>query len=242
MIAPVAVAVAVVTIATVARAETVRVPRAKLAELTRKARRDVPPVTPSCFAYSAREHAFACVGHHPIYNDSHIGAADQATNFRIDVIGPKRQAAWTIAAIGGRATTKPAVIERELATLGMTRLQTRPIALPVGKWVTVGKVALWLELDVHEGDASYENFGELRVRCSDATQVVDLRKRGIELGDTARVFLSPDLAWAAIGIVGDDGGEGTIGFALDTVMVELDRVCTEPDRAVWTSRDVDHEE
>jgi len=213
------------------------VPRARLAELTRKAARDQPPVQPRCFAYSAREHAFACVGHYPIYNMDHIGAADRATNFRIDVVGPKRQESWQIAAIGGRATTPVATVERELRLLAMTPFAPKAIEL-VG-WVTVGNVELNLEVRLHEGDASYENFGELHVRCGTASQTIDLRARNVELGDVARVFVSPDRAWAAIGIVGDDGGEGAMGFALDTVVIELGRVCSDGERAVWTSRDPD---
>jgi hypothetical protein len=221
----------------------VRVPRARLAEMTRKARRDRAPVKPSCFGYSEREHAFACVGHDPIYNDDNIGAPDQATNFRIDVVGPKQQMSWVIAAIGDRPTTPVRDVASRLRDLDMRPLASKPVALLAGRWSAVGRLTMRLDVRTHEGDASYEHFGELRIRCPKSADpvAIDLRRRGLKLGGLVQVFLSPDRTRAAVGIVGDDGGEGAMSFTLDTAVIDLTRVCVDPANAVWTSRDSAHQ-
>lgn len=212
-------------------------PLPSLREMTRIAAEDRAPLAARCFGYAARTHLFACVGHDPIYNTDHIGADDQATNIRIDVVGPSRSRSWTIAAIGSRATTPRAKVEKALSALGMRPLTTSPVAITANRWTSVGAAQLFLRVDLHEGDASFENFGDLSVRCADAKEIViDLRAAGIELGEAAVAFPSPDGAWLAISIAGLDGGEGTYDYTLDTVVLDLATTCARGAPASWTSR------
>ena len=143
--------------------------------MTRAAAKDQEPLAPHCFAYSAKQHLFACVGHDSIYNMDRVGADDQATNIRIDVVGPSQQASWTIAAIGNRPTTRRAIVEGELGKLGLRALTAAPVTIPVKTWVTLGTVKVFLRVDLHEGDASFENFGDLTLRCGNGPDhVLDL--------------------------------------------------------------------
>jgi hypothetical protein len=207
-----------------------------LRAMTRAAATDQPPLAANCFAYAAKSHAFACVGHDPIYNMNNIGADDQATNIRIDVVGPDQQSSWTIAAIGKRPTTPRATVESKLGELGLRALTTAPIKIASNTWVAIGAVQLFLRVDAHEGDASFENFGDLTLRCTKTQDVViDLRAVGIELGDTAVAYRSPDGNWLALTISGLDGGEDTYDYNLDTVVLDLATTCAHRSPAMWTT-------
>ena len=216
-----------------------RVPLPKLPSLgamTRAAASDTAPLAANCFAYAAKSHVFACVGHAPIYNRNNIGADDQATNIRIDVVGPPVQTSWTIAAIGNRPTTRRRVVEGTLGALGLRALATTPVKIASNTWVTVGGVQLFLRVDAHEGDASFENFGDLTLRCAAAKDlVIDLRAAGIELGDTAVAYRSPDGNWLALSISGLDGGEDTYDYNLDTVVLDVATSCAHRSPAMWTT-------
>lgn len=204
--------------------------------MTRDAAKDRQPLAPRCFAYSAKHHAFACVGHDAIYNMDNIGAADQATNIRIDVVGPTQQASWSVAAIGKRPTTRRAIVEAKLNKLGLRALTDAPLTIAPNTWVTVGTQKVFLRVDPHDGDASFENFGDLTLRCTGASDlVIDLRAAGIELGETAVAARSPDGNWLAISIVGIDGGEDTTDFTLDTAVIDLATTCSHKSPAMWTT-------
>ena len=207
-----------------------------LRTLSRTAAASAEPMVPRCFAYSAKEHAFACIGHAPIYNTDHIGADDQATNVRIDLVSPARQESWTIAAIGGRPITRRAVVEAELGALGLQPLRGAPIAIIANEWTKVGAEQLLLRVDAHEGDASFENFGDLTLRCTTGIEIrIDLRGLGFELGETARAFRAPDSNWLALSIVGVDGGEDTSEFSIDTAVIDIAQSCVKHSVAMWTS-------
>jgi hypothetical protein len=206
-----------------------------LRAMTRAAAEDREPLAPRCFAYSTKHHVFACVGHASIFNMNGVGADDQATNIRIDVVGPQ-PASWTIAAIGDRPTTGRSTVEGALGELGLRALTAAPVTIVPKTWVKVGSAQLFLRVETHEGDASFENFGELTLRCGNVPdRVVDLRAAGMTLGDTAVAYLSPDKSWLAISIVGLDGGEDTYDYRLDTAVIDLTATCTHRDPSLWTT-------
>jgi hypothetical protein len=201
------------------------------------------PMVPRCFAYSVKEHAFACIGHSWIYNTENIGADDQATNVRVDLVSPARQESWTIAAIGGRPITRRAIVEAELGALGMQPLRGAPIVITANQWTKVGAARLFLRVEAHEGDASFENFGDLTLRCKSGIEIrIDLRAWGFKLGETARAFRSPDSNWLALSIVGVDGGEDTSQFSLDTAVIDIAQSCVKHSVAMWTSTSSPSEE
>lgn len=210
-------------------------PRPSLEAMTRAAAADRAPLGARCFAYSPASHAFACLGHDPIYNTTNIGADDQATNIRIDVIGPAQQISWTIAAIGGRPTVAPPGVEGALAALGLRTLATPAIQVPANRWVAVGTVKLFLRVDPHEGDASFENLGDLTMRCPRVDVVIDLRAAQIELGDVAVAYRSPDGTWLALAIAGLDGGEDTYTYTLDTAVLDVAATCATQRAVMWTT-------
>lgn len=207
-----------------------------LATLTARATRDQEPALPRCFAYAPATHTFVCLGHDAIYNADHVGADDQATNLRIDAIGPGVQARWTIAAIGGRPTTSRRTIEVALGPFGLQPLSAAAVSVSPGRWTDVGGATVFLRVVPHEGDASFENFGDLRLRCPDSREMlVDLRAAGLELGGTTSAVTSPDRRWLALSLVGIDGGEGTLDFTLDTAVIDVVSSCRDHALSMWTS-------
>jgi len=211
-------------------------PVPSLRAMSRAARSGSEPLVPRCFAYSPAQHAFACVGQDRMANTDHIVAEDQATNVRIDLIGPQRQRSWVLAAIGNRATTPRRTIESELGAAQLVPLRGRGTVVTANAWTKLGDLALMLEVDAHDGDASFENFGGLTLACQYGDQIeIDLRATGIELGETARAWLSPDGGWLALSIVGIDGGEDTTEYTLDTAVIDLTAACNVHSKQVWTS-------
>ncbi len=175
-----------------------------LRAMSKAARADVEPLEPRCFGYA--RHTFACLGHDRIYNTEHVGAPDQATNLRVDAIGPTTNERWTIAAIGGRPTTSRKAVERSLAKLGMRPLQVTPIRLANNAWTQVGAHPWKLRVDAHEGDASFENLGELTIRCGARDVIVDLRGADLELGETAVAYVAPDDSGLVVPALNGDPG------------------------------------
>ncbi|HEY4056606.1 MAG TPA: hypothetical protein VGM39_08350 [Kofleriaceae bacterium] len=203
--------------------------------MTRDAAHNRAPVAPRCFGYAPATHEFACLGHDAIYNMNNVGADDQATNLRIDLVGPVATQSWSIAAIGNRPTTARATVEAKLAAAGIQPLRSA-LAVPANEWVNVGRYQLQLRVDESIGDASFENFGELTLRCSPSVDIlIDLRHGQMKLGETATAFLSPDGAWVAVSIVGEDGGEDTLEYSLDTAVLDLATSCTTQTAQVWTT-------
>lgn len=210
-----------------------------LRAMSKAARAGAEPLAPRCFGYAPKTRAFACLGHDEIYNTNNIGAADQATNVRVDAIGPTTHESWTIAAIGGRPTTTRRTVETRLAALGMRSLRVTPVRLAIGAWTRVGDHDWKLRVDGHEGDASFENFGELTIRCGARDVIVDLRGAGLELGDTAVAYVAPDgSGLAALSIVGVDGGEDTSQYSLDTAVIDVVTTCQQAKMAIWTTASV----
>lgn len=208
-----------------------------LRQMSKSAAAGNEPLGPRCFGYSKERRAFACLGYDRIYNTDHIGAEDQATNVRVDAIGPVTHERWTIAAIGNRSTTRRASVEAKLAALGMRPLTVKPIALPIGAWTKIAGVEWKVRVDLHEGDASAENFGELAIRCGARDVIADLRGENMELGDTAVAYAMPD-GLVALSIVGWDGGEDTSEYSLDTAVIDTVTTCQQGKVAMWTTSSV----
>jgi hypothetical protein len=208
-----------------------------LRAMSRTAAAHAEPLAPRCFGYAPERRAFACLGHGEIYNTNNIGAADQATNVRVDAIGPGAQEIWTIAAIGGRPTIARAAVEKRLAVLGMRPLNGKPVPLAIGAWTTVGTAQLKLRVDGHDGDASFENFGELTIRCGARDVIADLREAGMTLGETALAYVAPD-GLIAVSIVGVDGGEDTSLYTIDTAVIDVVTSCQQAKIAMWTTASV----
>ncbi len=107
-------------------------------------------------------------------------------------------------------------------------LTTRPTMTPVvpGVWIPVGSQAVRVRIDLHEGSASYEFFGGLDVRCADGRVVaVDIRERGLELGEVARLFTVGGASTFALSVRGQDGGEGHDDVWLNTITVDAAALC-----------------
>lgn len=210
-----------------------------LRAMTKAATADREPLAPRCFGYAPDRRAFACLGHDRIYNMNNIGADDQATNVRVDAIGPATHESWTIAAIGGRPTTARRTVEGKLAALAMRPLQVTPIRLAIGAWTVVGGHDWKLRVDGHDGDASFENFGELTIRCGARDVIVDLRGADLELGETAVAYVAPDgSGLVALSMVGVDGGEDTAEYSLDTAVIDVVTTCQQAKVAMWTTPSV----
>ncbi len=99
-------------------------------------------------------------------------------------------------------------------------------ALVPDAWVPLGAYAVRLRIDLHEGGASYEFYGGLDVRCVDGREIpVDVRARGLELGEVARLFTVAERPRFALSVRGQDGGEGHDDVWLNTITVDAAALC-----------------
>src|SRR5690606_23601212 len=95
-----------------------------------------------------------------------------------------------------------------LARKGFTEVPVATV-LPPDRWVATDRVAVRLRLDLHERDASFEYYGEITVRCADGVErEIDVRRRGLELGEEAILAWAPASGTFAVSVHGVDGGEG----------------------------------
>ena len=114
-----------------------------------------------------------------------------------------------------------------------------PIRLANNGWTQVGAHPWKLRVDAHEGDASFENFGELTIRCGARDVIVDLRGADLELGETAVAYVAPDdSGLVALSMVGVDGGEDTSEYSLDTAVIDVVTTCQQAKATMWTTASV----
>lgn len=117
-------------------------------------------------------------------------------------------------------------INSRLVALGFSVQLPLASRLVPGRWLRAGGAEVFFRLHVPEGSASYENFGDLSVRCPDGHRVtIDVRGRGLELGEDAWAFWVPDEPVLAISVHGDDGGEGATDHFVNTVVVDVPALC-----------------
>jgi len=167
---------------------------------------------PRCFAYAPSLRGYACVGY-----------ADEGQGRRqvVDVVGLGRRGA----VVRSHALPK-ADADRWLTELGFAPVVPHGARLPSGQWVAAGAARLRFELRPHDGDASFENYGDVTVGCPDGRGIaLDVRKRGLELGDDAWVFWQSGSGVIAISVAGLDGGEDTIYRWVNTLVVDVSVLC-----------------
>jgi hypothetical protein len=178
--------------------------------------RDEGPA-PRCFAYSRSRRAYACVGWSAPEQEDQLGY--------VDIVGAavvEEHLVWRRST--GAADREP--VARRLAELGFSAELPRTMPLQPGQWMVVLGASIRYTVDLHEGDASYEYYGELAVRCADGrTQVIDVRKRGLELGERAVVSSTPSSKMLAVSIHGVDGGEGHDDHWINTVVIDPPALC-----------------
>jgi len=91
----------------------------------------------------------------------------------VDVVGLGRRGA----VVRSHALPK-ADADRWLTELGFAPVVPHGARLPSGQWVAAGAARLRYELRPHEGDASFENYGDVTVGCPDGRGIaLDVRKR-----------------------------------------------------------------
>lgn len=179
--------------------------------------------TPWCFAYSPARRAYACLGSAPLEGSKNARAG------YVDLIGGTidKPLVESYAVAGEvRSLTSTAAVEGRLTALGFTAVPLEAKTLSPGEWQTAGDAAVRFDLRLHEGDASFEYFGSVTVRCPDAREIeVNVRKRGLELGEVARLFHAPGSRSVAVSVVGEDGGEDVINTWVNTVVIDIAALC-----------------
>ncbi len=98
------------------------------------------------------------------------------------------------------------------------------MGLKNGKWKRFRGVWLRFDTRMHEGSASYQNHGSLRLSCTRP----DEKTRGTTLVDDnqaehATVFAATGAKSIVVGFVEVDGGEGAEYYNTDYVLVDLSR-------------------
>jgi hypothetical protein len=115
----------------------------------------------------------------------------------------------------------------------MKPLRAQPVRLTANAWVDIGTQQVKLRVSPHDGDASFENFGELTLRCSAGNEIkADLRGAGMTIGATAVAWSTDGLL--ALSVVGIDGGEDTTDFLLDTAVIDVATTCRQSKLVMWT--------
>lgn len=188
------------------------------------ARHPVP--RPRCFAYSASRRAYACLGFIDTTGTTAEPRRDHRRGF-IDVIGlPDGRTLQQAHRVSGSKAAPQEDINSRLAALGFSVQLPRASRLVPGRWLRAGGAEVFFRLRVSEGSASYENFGDLSVRCPDGHRVpIDVRGRGLELGEDAWAFWVPGEPVLAVSVHGDDGGEGATDHFVNTVVVDVPMLC-----------------
>jgi hypothetical protein len=183
-----------------------------------------PGKVPWCFAYSPAHRAYACLGSAPSEIDQNARAG------YVDLIGGHADKA-VVESHGVAGAVRPVVptaaVDARIAALGFTTVPLEAATLTPGEWHPVDNAAVRFDLRLHEGDASMEYFGGVTVRCPDAREIeVNVRKRGLELGEVARLFRAPGTKTFALSVVGEDGGEDTLETWVNTVVIDTAALCS----------------
>jgi hypothetical protein len=178
---------------------------------------------PWCFAYSPAHRAYACLGSSPSEGDPNARAG------YVDLIGGHADKAVveSFAVAGAVKSIEPtAAVDARLTALGFTAVPLAATTLTPGEWHPVDDAAVRYNVRLHEGDASIEYLGGVTVRCPDAREIeVNVRKRGLELGEVARAYHAPGTRTLALSVVGEDGGEGDIATWVNTVVIDTAAMC-----------------
>jgi hypothetical protein len=188
---------------------------------------------PDCFAYSATRRAYVCVG--MSLDLKHDGDSTKWTGSGfVDVIAAdgavESHRVW---ANVGLPVAPRAAMKSRLASVGPTVGPATRVPMKPGVPVELGNLHVRYEADIHEGDASFEWLGDLTVRCADGTEKqLGVRKRDLELGETAFLFHAGGDAPFAFSVLGVDGGEGSESRWLNTVVVDAAALCAGRTNAV----------
>ncbi|HEY5453148.1 MAG TPA: hypothetical protein VIQ54_30555 [Polyangia bacterium] len=168
---------------------------------------------PLCFAYAPSLRAYACVGY--------LDDGGKHRRQVVDIVGIHD--GWP--RVETHMLPKDDV-DRRLAEHGFLPGGTHRARLLPRKWIRAGAARVRYDWSVHEGDASYENLGDVTIRCRDGRDIpLGVRKRGLELGEDARVFWREDADVLAVSVAGDDGGEDTFYRWVNTVVVDVPVLC-----------------
>jgi hypothetical protein len=182
-----------------------------------------PGKTPWCFAYSPAHRAYACLGSAPSDSDQSARAG------YVDLLGghATKTVVESHAVAGAVKPIAPTTaIDARLAELGFTSVPLEATTLTPDEWHPVDDAAVRLSVRLHEGDASFEYFGDVTVRCPNAREIeVNVRKRGLELGEVARLYHAPGTRTLALSVVGEDGGEDMIETWVNTVVIDTAALC-----------------
>jgi hypothetical protein len=176
---------------------------------------------PSCFGYSAADRGYACVDFavgadagDPGLGDFEQYAAPAATAWHGHKAIALVAAETTRLAIASKEYDRSRRIARErtpraAVKLALARGYRRPVRrsrpLPIGRWTRFHGTRLRFDTRMHEGDASYQNHGQLRLRCPSGTIVTVVADNQAE---SAVAFAARRAPTLAIGFVEVDGGEG----------------------------------
>jgi hypothetical protein len=186
--------------------------------------RDEAGPAPGCFAYSPSRRAYACVGWVAPDEDEN---ADELGY--VDVVGGRADApvveqhlSWS----RRRGEVSREAVAQRLAALGFTGVAPQRERLPPGRWREIDGFAIRYTVRLHEGGASYEYFGQLDLRCADGRERhVEVRRRGLELGEHAAASWAPGSGTVALSVHGVDGGEGHDDHWLNTVVLDTEAIC-----------------
>jgi hypothetical protein len=143
-----------------------------------------PGKTPWCFAYSPAHRAYACLGSAPSDSDQSARAG------YVDLLGghATKTVVESHAVAGAVKPIAPTTaIDARLAELGFTSVPLEATTLTPDEWHPVDDAAVRLSVRLHEGDASFEYFGDVTVRCPNAREIeVNVRKLGRRRGRRRR--------------------------------------------------------
>jgi len=184
----------------------------------------VPP--PDCFAYAPARRAYACLGY-ALDPEAGPPASPIVRRATVDVLAPGAPPESHAVRASDRAPVEDAAdVEHRLAVLGFGPARPDRVRLVPGRWVAAGPVRVRYDLRLHEGDASFEYVGDVVVGCpGGAEHRLDVRRRGLELGDAAWLFRAPGAETFAISVHGIDGGEGVEWHWLDTIAIDGAALC-----------------
>jgi hypothetical protein len=184
-----------------------------------------PTPRPFCFAYSSSQRAYACLGYS--VEESSRGLVRKGY---VDVIGSLGQQKLVESHLVWRPTgvglESQAEVDRRLDELGFSPDIPHAARLVPGRWTMAETTGVRYELRLHEGDASFEYFGDVTVRCPNQRWIpLHVRQRHLELGKDAWLFWVPGASVIAVSIHGEDGGEDISEHWLNTVVIDTEALC-----------------
>lgn len=118
-------------------------------------------------------------------------------------------------------------VRRELVRRGYTAPITTRARLEPNTWVPVGGVELRYSVRLHEGDASFEYYGKLEIRCTPdgPAQAVAFDPNDPIGGPSAVVSSATGASLHALTVEHEDGGEGWVSVAWSSWLVDEAQWC-----------------